>query len=89
MPNGIPMIVMNCAIAVMMCPSANHQPATMNQITLPMPDATPAEADNSGDGVAKRQQHSAEDEPDDVQQYPHTPIIGHAVNGRAPCTGRS
>ena len=42
MPKGIPMIVMNCAIAVMMCPSANHQPATMNQITLPMPDATPA-----------------------------------------------
>ena len=43
MANGIPMIVMNWAIAVMMCPSANHQPATMNQMTLPIPEAIPAD----------------------------------------------
>jgi hypothetical protein len=43
MPSGMPMIVMNCATAVMMWPSASHQPAKMNQMTLPMPAPTPAD----------------------------------------------
>jgi len=41
-PSGMPMIEMNCAMAAVMWPSANHQPATMIQMILPIVDATPA-----------------------------------------------
>ena len=42
MPNGIPMIVRHCAVPATMCVRASHQPATITQIMLARPEATPA-----------------------------------------------
>ena len=40
--SGIPTIVIASATAAIRCPIASHQPARMNQITLPMAEAAPA-----------------------------------------------
>ena len=43
-PSGIPMIVTHISTPVIRCPSASHQPASTNQITLPINDPVPASA---------------------------------------------